>query len=331
MSGPLARPSVAALERLPKQALGVPELDADPAWRLAAAFLVGFRGHTRRAYFNDIKAWYAWCAGVGVAPLEAQRHHVDRWIAEQTEVPQARTDKPAAAASVARRMSCLSGLYDYAVVDVGLIEASPIVRVKRPKVSEHSTTVGLDEAELIKLLAAAEADGPRSTALITLLALNGLRVGEALTRDVEHLTHDFGHRVLKLTRKGGKRSTEALAPATSRALEAYLSERTTGPIFLNRDGGRLGEPSVWRLVRRLARKAALPAADRLSPHSLRHSAITAALNAGVPFRDVQDFAGHADPRTTRRYDRSRNSLDRHATYALAARLGRGPAATSGED
>jgi len=38
-------------------------------------------------------------------------------------------------------------------------------------------------------------------------------------------------------------------------------------------------------------------------------------------RDVQDFAGHADPRTTRRYDRSRHNLDRHATYALASRLG----------
>jgi integrase/recombinase XerD len=209
------------------------------------------------------------------------------------------------------------------VVDVGLIESSPIVRVKRPKVSDHSSTVGLDEKELVKLLEAAEADGLRSAALMTLLALNGLRIGEALSRDVEHLTHDFGHGVLELTRKGGKRSTEALAPATSRALEAYIAERTSGPIFLDKNGRRLTEPSAWRLVRRLARRAALPAADRLSPHSLRHSAITAALNAGVPFRDVQDFAGHADPRTTRRYDRSRNSLDRHVTYALASRLGRG--------
>jgi integrase/recombinase XerD len=216
VSDVVPRSPVEPLDRLPQAALGVPELDADPAWRLAAAFLVSFRGHTRRAYFNDIKVWYAWCSGVGVAPLNAQRHHVDRWIAEQTELPQFRTGKPAAAATVARRMSCLSGLYDYAVVDAGLIEASPVVRVKRPRVSEHSTTVGLNEAELIKLLAAAEADGPRSTALITLLALNGLRVGEALSREVEHLTYDFGHRVLELTRKGGKRSTEALAPATSR-------------------------------------------------------------------------------------------------------------------
>jgi integrase/recombinase XerD len=46
--------------------------------------------------------------------------------------------------------------------------------------------------------------------------------------------------------------------------------------------------------------------------------VTAALDAGVPLRDVQDAAGHADPRTTRRYDRARYSLDRHATYAVAA-------------
>jgi integrase/recombinase XerD len=314
-----------ALDRLPNGTLGVPELDSDPAWRLAAAFLVGFRGHTRRAYFSDIRAWYAWCESIGVHPLAARRHHVDRWIAEQTESPQPKTAKPAAASTIARRMSCLSGLYEYAVVDAGLIEASPIVRVKRPKVSDHSSTVGLDEKELIKLLEAAEADGLRSAALMTLLALNGLRIGEALSRDIDHLTHDFGHRVLELTRKGGKRSTEALAPATSRALEAYIADRGAGPIFLDRTGKRMTEPTAWRLVRRLARKARLPAADRLSPHSLRHSAITAALNAGVPFRDVQDFAGHADPRTTRRYDRSRNSLDRHATYALASRLGRGTA------
>jgi len=60
--------------------------------------------------------------------------------------------------------------------------------------------------------------------------------------------------------------------------------------------------------------------SRSYPHSLRHAFGTAALDAGVPLRDVQDAMGHADPRTTRRYDRSRHSLDRHATYAVAAFL-----------
>jgi integrase len=53
------------------------------------------------------------------------------------------------------------------------------------------------------------------------------------------------------------------------------------------------------------------------PHSLRHSFITAALDAGVPLRDVQEAASHPDPRTTMRYDRGRGSLDRHATYIVA--------------
>jgi integrase len=50
---------------------------------------------------------------------------------------------------------------------------------------------------------------------------------------------------------------------------------------------------------------------------LRHAFVTLALDAGVNLRDVQDAAGHADPRTTRRYDRSRHNLDRHPTYLLA--------------
>jgi integrase len=56
----------------------------------------------------------------------------------------------------------------------------------------------------------------------------------------------------------------------------------------------------------------------VGPHTLRHAFITAALDAGVPLRDVQEAASHADPRTTMRYDRARTSLDRHAPYIVAA-------------
>jgi integrase len=74
---------------------------------------------------------------------------------------------------------------------------------------------------------------------------------------------------------------------------------------------------VFRLVRRTARLAGLPDAGLVSPHSLRHTVATAALDAGAPLRDVQDLLGHADPRTTRRYDRSRGSLDRSPAYLIA--------------
>jgi len=75
-------------------------------------------------------------------------------------------------------------------------------------------------------------------------------------------------------------------------------------------------------IQRLAAKAAIPAAAEITPHSLRHTFVTEALAAGVPLQDVQDAAGHRDPRTTRRYDRSRHNLDRHPTHVLAAHLRR---------
>lgn len=73
----------AALGRLPA-AVG---LDADPYWRLAAAFLVGYQGHSRSAYFSDLRAWHSWCTERGVHPLVVERHHVDTWGTYLTEVP----------------------------------------------------------------------------------------------------------------------------------------------------------------------------------------------------------------------------------------------------
>jgi integrase len=69
-------------------------------------------------------------------------------------------------------------------------------------------------------------------------------------------------------------------------------------------------------VRRVARRAGIN--KSVGPHTLRHAFITAALDARVPLRDVQEAASHADPRTTMRYDRARTYLDRHATYIIAA-------------
>jgi site-specific recombinase XerD len=81
-------------------------------------------------------------------------------------------------------------------------------------------------------------------------------------------------------------------------------------------GRRLDRHAATRIVRRLAKRAGIT--KHISPHSLRHSFITAALDAGVPLRDVQIAARHADPRTTTRYDRARNNLDRHTAYVVTA-------------
>jgi integrase/recombinase XerD len=102
---------------------------------------------------------------------------------------------------------------------------------------------------------------------------------------------------------GGKVVTIHLAPRTARAIDLAVGERVDGPVFCGPDGQRLDRHGAARAVRRVARRAGI--AKPVGPHTLRHAFITAALDAGVPLRDVQEAASHADPRTTMRYDNSR--------------------------
>jgi integrase/recombinase XerD len=97
-------------------------------------------------------------------------------------------------------------------------------------------------------------------------------------------------------------------------------------LFVTTSGGRLDGGAVWRLLRRLARTAGI--AVVMSPHVLRHSYATLARDAGVPLDDVQDGLGHADPRTTRRYDHGGVRLDRSPGYTLARELVAVPAQVS---
>ena len=154
--------------------------------------------------------------------------------------------------------------------------------------------------------------------MVCLLLLNGLRVSEVCTAHVEDIAVERGHRVLTVERKGGRRDLVPLAARTAAAVEEHIDKRSDGPLLLANDGGPLNRFQATRVIRRLTRAADID--KSISPHSLRHTAVTLALDAGVPLRDVQDMAGHADPRTTRRYDRARMSLDRHATYTLASYL-----------
>ena len=128
--------------------------------------------------------------------------------------------------------------------------------------------------------------------------------------------------MLKVRRKGGKTARVALAPPVVRALDEYLEGRTDGPIFLASNGrDRYGYKLAYEQLARLCRSVDLPAG--VSPHSLRHSYATESLRLGAALQDVQGALGHADPRTTRRYDRSRHNLDRSPNYLLATALTEG--------
>lgn len=304
----------------------------EPRMRLlVGGWLAGFRsGRTRRAYAGDLVAWRGWCETRGLDPLGARRVQVDLWMGDMLSAGMA-------ASTASRRLSALSSFYGFLAEhdDLEIAGPNPTQRVRRPAVdSHHSPTLGLTREEAQALLGAADrATGPqrlRNGALLRLLLHNALRVDELLSADLADLARFPGqtavHDTLEVSRKGGRRTRVAFAPATMASLEHYLVARAVclgvdrrelhGPVIATSRGRRLAAKTVWELVQRTARHAGIEQWQRLSPHSLRHTAITLALDAGAPLRDVQDFAGHRDARTTRRYDRSRESLDRSPTFAL---------------
>ncbi len=282
-----------------------------PAERLAlAGFLAGYSGLTRQAYELDLRQFAGWCQQHQLRLFSARRADIEFFARDlEARWPRPRHDHPQA-------------LHDRRALPLrrrgrNLLDHSPAAHVRRPRLDYESHAVGPDRNELGALLVAAGLGPPTEHALISLLALNGLRVSEDCTGAlIEALGIERGHRTLVVTRKGGKVVTIPLAPRTARAIDLAIGERTEGPIFRAADGRRLDRHGAGRIVRRVAQRAGI--LKPVGPHTLRHAFITAALDAGVPLRDVQEAASHADPRTTMRYVRARTSLDRHATYVVAA-------------
>ncbi|GGM37905.1 tyrosine-type recombinase/integrase [Dactylosporangium sucinum] len=280
--------------------------------------------HTRAAYRRDVHQFLAWCAERGVDPVAASFLHVNAYGRDLESTVDGRTGRPLAPASVARKLSALSSWYQF-LVRLEVVSNNPVGGVDRPRVARDvSSTVGLSAGEVDAMLAAAaRLSGPtadRDRAVLALLADLGLRVGEVVALDLGDVGVERGHRTVRFTGKGGLPRRRALTPAAAHAIDTFLARRgdEPGPLFTTATGGRVDRHAVFRLVRRLARDAGVPAWERLSPHSLRHAFATAARDEGVPLEDVQDAMGHADPRTTRRYDRDRHNLDRDPAYALAA-------------
>jgi integrase/recombinase XerD len=170
----------------------------------------------------------------------------------------------------------VGGFYRCAVEEE-LLEHSPAAHVRRPRLDYESHAVALDRNELGALLVAAGLGPPVEHALISLLALNGLRVSEATGADIEHPGLGCGHRTLTITRKGGKVVTVPLAPRTARAIDLAIAGRTDGPVFLAADR-RLDRHGAGRIVRKVARRAGI--AKTVTPHTLRHMFITASLIPG---------------------------------------------------
>lgn len=273
-------------------------------------FLARYSGRTRTTYAEQLLRWFQWCADHELPVLEARRVHVEIYVREIEEAGIAR-------ATVALRLAAMAGFYRFAVIDE-VIERSPLDHVRRPMLRRMSRTTYLRREELRRFLEVASARGHDASLLAHLLSLNGLRLSEVCRLSVEDVGEQDGFVVLEVLRKGGWKAVVPVSARTATALALAVGGRTSGPLLRNAVGERLQPHAARTMVRSLGEAADID--RRVTPHSLRHTFVTLSLDAGVPLRDVQNSAGHQDPRMTSYYDRNRDAPERNATHRLTEYL-----------
>jgi integrase/recombinase XerD len=215
-------------------------------------------------------------------------------------------------------------------VERGILAHNPASRVSGYKNSSDQETphqaLGLDEARaLLGAIDISTKQGTRDYAIVLLLLRTGLRRSECATLQLGDLGVEMGHNVMTLRHsKGDKRRKVKVPVDVMRAIEHYLEEcgRSAtqlslpphAPLFIRfykgdkpREEG-ISDQLIARVVEGHAQKIGL----ELSPHSLRATFVTLALEGGARLDQVQYAVGHADPRTTERYQKRKLNLDRHA-------------------
>jgi len=251
--------------------------------------------------------------------------------------------------TIRRKMTVLRSLFSY-LQSYGFVGANPAHSdfVDAPSVPKDGKTVALTPDDCRRLLDAptidvrkrkknAEEDeiivlpaGVRDRALLSILAFTGCRVGELTRLKVGSYRTDGVHRVLEIHGKGGKERLVPLHPEAVERLEAWLDASTirdnmSGPLFRPMNAARgngtkgfaprpMTRRAVQKLVEAYVRRLKLD--PNITVHSLRVTALTTARERGSDIIDLQDFAGHADPRTTLTYIRSRDRLSKSPAYVL---------------
>ncbi|MDF1596964.1 MAG: tyrosine-type recombinase/integrase [Acidimicrobiia bacterium] len=270
---------------------------------LVADWLVGMTPNTRSGYGTDVAQFITYLENVNVGLLVVSRPVVQRWLAELI-------GKGLAPKTVQRKASAVHSLFSY-LTDEGHVETDPTVHLRRPK-GEGPQKSGLTPAQARLLISAARDRSAAAHALVWLMVGVGLRIAEACTARLEDISDD----VLTVTVKGGHRQAKPLSPPVLEAVRRAAGDRKEGPILLTSEGRPLSRRAGWETIVELSTSVGV---EKCTPHTLRHTAATLALEAGAPVQDVQQLLGHRSIETTLRYIAGRNI--RTATAAAARLLG----------
>ena len=266
----------------------------------------GLSPHTLRAYRRDLEQLAQWLQEDGVTDA-------DTLAPRDVRAFLARAHGAAAPATRARKLSAIRSFLDWCADHRG-DDVNPARVLSAPKKGRRlPRTLSVPDAE--RLVEASGASGgevspksallARDRAVVELLYGSGLRVAECVGLDTDRIDLKKGE--VRVLGKGSKERVVPLGEPCRDALGVWLEERAAlrptpdagVALFLNTRGGRLGDRSVRRMLRKRALEAGLP--GDVHPHALRHSFATHLLEGGADLRSIQEMLGHASLSTTQRY------------------------------
>ena len=295
--------------------------------RVTAAFCErSVSEETRRAYRRVVREFFRFTGPrhpAEITPQDVQRWR-DRLMTERKS-----------ASTVAFKLSIVRSLFDYLHVG-GYVSRNPALAklVPPPAIPEDLHGRALTAKEVRYLLSGPnreKSDGARDYALLLLMLRTSLRVSEACNLRLSEVKWSHGRWVIKVKVKGGRERTQPIPSEVKQAIDEYLRVDRKRRGLQHSDGAEqflfqphtnyrtlefnkpLSATMAWHIVRKWGRFTGV---GKLSPHDLRRTAITRALDQGLSYRQVQMMSGHKDPKTVMRYDHGRENLELNAANFL---------------
>ena len=282
---------------------------------------------TRRAYERVVREFFASVGNpapgmVTVAQVQAWRDSLLR-------------RKRQKAATVAFKLTVLRSFFSY-LTALGILEKNPADQkfVMVPKLPETMAGRALTAEDVRRLLCGPDrrrAEGARDFALLMVMLRLGVRVSEVCSLRVSDIRWTHGRSILKFKVKGGRERALPLPDDVRAAIRDYLKLDESRRRNLHSDGDEaflfqplvnyrtleFARPLSTRMVHLIVRRwGDYCGVGKLSPHDLRRTAITRALDQGLSYRQVQMMSGHEDPKTVMRYDHNRENLEQNAVNHL---------------
>lgn len=278
--------------------------------------------HTRRSYLRSINRFLAWCDDRGIELKQVAPADVGQFMDSLN----------LAVASKKQSLAAIRHFFDGLVTrHAVMLNPAASVRGERYSVVEGKTPeITVKQArKLLQSIDTTDVVGLRDKAIISVLIYTAARVGAVSKLRVKDLYDSGDQYCLHFDDKGGKSREIPVRHDLQTLLFDYLQR---ADLQLGHDEARplftasirktkeltmrtLTAGDIGRMVKRRMAACGLP--KRLSPHSFRVTTITDLLEQGVPLEDVQNLAGHADPRTTRLYDRRKKKITRNIVERIS--------------